>query len=209
MYATVTTSERHGVARRLLLVVAVTAASFAALLFGAAEASAATVPYHKYSFSCPRLGYAPDYYWGNYLKALPTRLDSEADVGQSILGSGGQVTTQYIYFRLWAWSYKDARWVKTWWKRVRDGYPIISTPIEAYDSSVGYWMNASLSLGSSDMNIGANEVGLRELTGSGRWYFGVETYWAPASVSSPDPRIYAPAAGGIDTFDAAGTCDFS
>ena len=116
------------VAASIALTLAVTAGRFAD------AAVAATIPYHEYTINCPKMGY-----WGNRIKANPIRIDTQAGVGQSIVDGTGiyrPTTQQYVYFELWAYSYKFGQWYHSDPKRVLNGF--VGT-VEAYDARAGYW----------------------------------------------------------------------
>jgi hypothetical protein len=169
-----------------------------------ATAPAYAAPTHQYDVSCPHNGY-----WGGYIKAMPISIDSFPGVGTSVVDGSGYHpdTTEYVYYRVWGYQYSSHRWYTSALKRVLDGYPFYA--VQAWDPSVGAWLAAPPSLSNSDMSIGADEVALRIPYGTGRWGISVQTYWAPPTSSTTDPRLQSAAPGGTNVFDSVnGTCTF-
>ena len=170
------------------------------------SAAAATVPYHEYSIGCPKLGY-----WGNRITACPTWIDVQPGVGLSVIDGTGNnyaTTSQYVYFAVWGYSYKYAKWYGSAVKRVLNGTP---NPVQAYDTSVGAWKRADQGFANQDLAVGPDQVALSPNSGTGTWKIAVETYWAPPFTTWANwmQITYAPPAGGLDTLDyASTTCTF-
>ena len=178
-------------------------------------AGATTVPAHWYTLSCPRVGY-----WGDYIEAQVTRLETQPGVGMSIVDGTGTLypsTQQFIYFRLVAHNDTYGGWIATNWKRSRGVYPGVG--LEDYDTSVGLWMPAFQTVISSslvytyngNLMVGPDQVAIRVQPGSGTYTFYVETYWAPPTLemTMADLTNRYPAPGGLDVLDwSPQTCTF-
>jgi hypothetical protein len=161
-----------------------------------------------YSGSCPRFG---DPY-GNRIIVNPIKIDMQAGVGQSVVDGTGTyypTTHQFVYFAVWAYSYKFGRWYHSPSKRVLDGFPGV-TPVEAYDPVHGFWSSSAGGIDNPDLSVGPNAVSLSPSTGSGTWYIEVQTYWAPPFVNETLNDVTNPnaAPGGSSTFDGGKTCTF-
>jgi hypothetical protein len=180
---------------------------------GTASAAVAA-PSRAYSVECDH-----PQYWDQTIRAQVRGIDPQpgVGVGMTLHGDGTitQAPEQWIYFQLWAYSYKYGRWYTSPAKRTLNGFPG-SWDVQAWSSQIGRWVDAGdfVSgpgyLGSNDMQIGSYEVGIHPVRGSGTWYIGVRTYWAPPTynVNAYD-AIPSAAPGGIDVFDASSTtCTF-
>ena len=117
-------------------------------------------------------------------------------------------TAQFVYYQLWAYSYKYGAWTHSAMKRVLDGYP--NGVVQVYDASRGLWAYADVGGDSFDLAVGPNTVSLMPAAGSGAWFVEVETYWAPPFVNMTTNDLTNPnaAPGGLNTYDSAGTCTF-
>jgi hypothetical protein len=185
------------------------AAAATAVFAGTAGAFTAAGPTRWYSPGCPTLDY-----WGNRIVMNPIKIDMQPGVGQTTVDGSGiyrPTTQQFVYYRLWAYSYKFGTWYTSPWKRVLDGFPGVS-PVQAYDATHGRWAYVDVGIDNADLAVGPNAVSLRPPTGSGTWAYGVETYWAPPFVNETvnDITNPSPASGGLyDTYDSATqTCTF-
>jgi hypothetical protein len=179
---------------------------------GTASAAVAA-PFRQYSVECER-----PQYWNQTIRAQVLRIDPQPGVGMTTLNSNGTITRatdQWIYFELWAYSYKYGRWYTSPTKRTLNGFPG-SWNVQAWSSQIGRWVDAgdfvsgAGYLGSNDPQIGTYDVGIHPARGSGAWHIEVRTYWAPPTyyVNAYDAIPSAPA-GGIDVFDASpNTCIF-
>jgi hypothetical protein len=186
------------------MAVLIVAAGLFALTAG--SASAAVAPTHAYYVHCLRSGY-----WGDYITAQATDLEPQPGLTAVIGGPGGGRASQdqYIYYRVWAYSYATQTWYHSAAKRVVDGQ---LDSVEAWNASRGAWTAPAAGFDyaptTTDAAIGLYEVGLRIAPGSGRWYFTVQTYWTPPFTVWPspyDPRIPS---GGLNVYDTTGTCSF-
>jgi hypothetical protein len=181
---------------RVVMIVSVIVAAGAAA--NSADA-ASSVPYRNYQLSCVVVpGDA-----ANIANATPIEIDGQDDLLDGVVGGadGGHMgKDQWVYFRLWGYSYKYKAWYSSPFKRTLDGYPK-GEQVEAWTPRLGGWATAVLS---PNAQIGVTQVGIAPSTGSGLWYFEVETYWAPP-FSNPLPNdltTQAPAPGGLDQLDA-------
>jgi hypothetical protein len=187
-----------------LILAAVATAAFAA------SASASTAgPQRSYSISCPRFGEP----YGNRIIANPTKIDMQPGVGQSLVDGSGiyrPTTAQFVYYKLWAYSYRFGAWYQSSWKRVLDGFPGVS-PVQTYDSARGLWSYVDVGVDNPDLSVGPNAVAIRPNTGSGTWAIAVETYWTLpfVNMTANDLTNPNPAPGGLDLADmATQTCTF-
>lgn len=189
----------------LAVVLSVAAVPLAAALVHTGAASAATIPSHSYSWRC-----ANQDYWGTYVTLQPEWINGEEGVGTSFVdGTGTNYATseQYIYYLVWAYSYRSGAWIHSPMKRVLNRY-LSSTPVEAYDTTSGRWSAAPWTWWSSDFSIGPDQVGLRLPLGSGTWYVEGETYWTPkfTAATAPDPHTPSATPGGHVAWDGYGLC---
>jgi hypothetical protein len=190
---------------RVLIAVTVTVVACAVALIRAPAGSAESIPFHEYAGTCVDTDY-----WGTYVKVFPTRIDRSTGAAMTAIDisnggtSSGPNTSQAIYYRVWAYSVSQAKYLQpSPWKRIINGN---IAPVEQYDWNRHGWINA-LSFASLDYNIGAMEAALRVPSGDS-YYVVAQTYWAPPTtepISSSDPW---PTPNGINSYDWMGYCYF-
>jgi hypothetical protein len=138
-------------------------------------------PTHRYSVAtCQPSG---------WITVTPEQLETEPGVGMTAIPNH-----QFIYFRVWRYSYRLGEWRPGAYKRLYNGQPGTA---EVFDRSRGYWVmpNGMLYADSFSLNpafdfyLGTQQVGV-----PGDWGFNlvaVETYWEPATtgwnMTNPSP----------------------
>lgn len=192
--------------RLLLTALAVSGVVAAASLATVGAANAAIVPGHSYSVRCPVLDY-----WGPRIVANQTWLDHQDGVGVSYVDSSGinwPTTEQFVYYLVWAYSYKYGVWYHSPMKRVLNGYP--NGVVQVYSYARGQWVYADVGVDGADLAVGANAVSLRPSTGSGTWYIQVETYWTLPFTTLTANDMTNPNAtpGGLNIYDSDTVCRF-
>jgi hypothetical protein len=165
------------------------AASMAFAVTPSANAAESDWPRHSYiQTNCADTGY-----WGRYIVTQPLELATFPGVGVvSFPGPSGPYAYmhQYIYYRLWVYSYGTGQWSPSPYKRLTNG---VIASVSEFNTQFGRWMDPAGDITNSpNLNIGTREVGVR--VGSGWHYVMVETYWEQPTTewnySNP-----APAAG--------------
>jgi hypothetical protein len=173
--------------------------------------AAVSAPMHRYSIEGWDFGQL-----GTYIIATPSQIEAQSGVGigDTLLGSGGILygTDQYIYYRLWAYSYKEQQWHHSGWERVCDRFQFGHT--EVWNSNFNAWMVPASNLPSLGLvdgpdyssAIAPEQVAVPTVRGSGWWYFTMETYWTPPYNNTTTPSIFDPSipAGGLRVYDPSG-----
>ena len=163
------------------------------------HAAESDLPAHGYSAACSSFTY-----WGNYVTAMPTVLNTYPGVGIVTVNGPSNpyaYTHQNIYYRLWVYSYSTGKWSHSAYKRITDG--VILNPSE-FNARIGAWTAPAAYLDSSNFAIGTTQVGVR--VGSGRQYVQVETYWEQPTTewTNTDPNP----GPGWRHYDFLGICTF-
>jgi hypothetical protein len=186
--------------------IAAVAACLSITLAAAQAASAhGSYPAHDYSASCQASG---------WITATPIQVETQPGVGLSIIDGSGissPTTHQYIYFRVWRYSYRLGQWRAGAYKRLFNGTPGTA---EIFNSRLGGWAFANGMLYADSFNLNPDFdffLGTQQVGVPGDWglnYTLVETYWEPPTTTwnMTDPN---PPAGGTRHYEPGGYCYFS
>jgi hypothetical protein len=189
---------KRRLSHRLLITAISVCSAVAATAAFSATASADVVPTHQYALRCSSLDA-----WGNRIVAQPIQLGIQSSVGATFA-----TRQQFVYYRLWAYSYKYGAWYHSSLKRALDGYP--NNGVEEYNAAYGYWMSPSGGFDGADLAEGPDAETLMPNTGTGTWFVEVQTYWAPpfGNMTTSDLTNPNAAPGGLNIYDNTGFCTF-